>query len=430
MMQENTNSGNEPSNPFRLNLSEIKTEQDAASVPSQPEQPQPEHSEHPPQPEQPDQSSQSEQPQPEDASASQPVPPVQVQPQLEVQLPAQVQPPIPVQPQVQPRVSAPAQAVSRETVVAGAEWQAQQKLALLISLPVLAAILIYAYWWTTPTLEELFNTWSNNVDYHHGFFVAPFVVYFLWVRRDTFPTQQGTRDAMLGIILGTALLLFWCFFRYYIMVWSMVTLDSWSILVWVWAVCLICFGPRVFVWALPSLIFLAFMFPWPPSYESMMREPLQKFAAQLSVYILRMTGEQAIAQANTVLMSDNQRLDVAAACSGIRVLVSVIAAAYAAVLLMRRPWWQNLLLFCMVVPVALFVNALRIAMTGLLIKHASARVESFGFQKETPVVCDEISGMIMLVLTFAFFVAIVWWFGKVFHRVDVSSQQTRIRYEE
>jgi len=407
MMQENTNSGNEPANPFRLNLKEIKTEQDAASVPSQP----------PPDPLQ-----QVVHPPPEEPSPSQPVPPVQPQ--------------SPVQPQVQPREERPTPAVSRttdvsrESVIADAELQSQQKLTFLISMPVLAAILLYAYGLSSPTLGDLFKTWTNNIDYHHGFFVAPFVAYFLWVRRDTFPTKRGSLDATLGMILGAVLLLFWCFFRYYVMVRSMVTLDSWSILVWVWAVCLMCFGLRVFIWALPSLVFLAFMFPWPPRIENLMRGPLQELAAQLSVYILRVTGEHAIAQSNTVLMSNNQQLDVAAACSGIRVLVSVIAAAYAAVLLMRRPWWQNLLLFIMVVPVALFVNALRIAMTGLLIKHASGTISGFGFDKKTPVVCDEISGMVMLVLTFVFFVAIVWWFGKVFYRVDVTSEQTRIRHEE
>ena len=399
-MQENTNSCNEPSNPFHLNLNEIKTEQESPSVPSQP-----------PPPVQPQQVVQSPA---EEPSASQPAPPV----------PAQVQSP------VQSRVHTPAPVPTPVTVLADTELLAQQKLAFFISLPVLAAILLHAYWWTTPTLTGLFTTWTNNIDYHHGFFVAPFVAYFLWVRRDTFPKMRGPRDTALGIILGSALLLFWCFFRYYVMIWSMVTLDSWSILVWIWAVCLMCFGVRVFIWALPSLVFLAFMFPWPPRYEIMMRGPLQELAAQLSVYILRITGEQAIAQSNIVLMSNNQRLDVAAACSGIRVLVSVIAAAYAAVLLMRRPWWQNLLLFIMVVPVALFVNALRIAMTGLLIKHVSGTIDGFGFKKPTPVVCDEMSGIVMLVLTFVFFVVIVWWFGKVFYRVDVTSQQTRIRHEE
>ena len=415
-MQENTNSGNEPSNPFRLNLNEIKTANEETFVPahSEPSEPQPtlqpEHLEQPVSLEHPEQVV----PPPEKLSEPQPIPQVQVQP--------------PVQPQS--RVLTPAPAVIREAAMVDTELQAQQKLAFLISLPMLAVILLYAYWWTTPTLSGLFSTWTNNIDYHHGFFVAPFVAYFLWVRRDTLPSKRGQLDTSLGIILGSALLLFWCFFRYYVMVWSMVTLDSWSILVWVWAVCLMCFGTRVFVWALPSLVFLAFMFPWPPSIESMMREHLQPLAAKLSVYILRVTGEQAIAQSNTVLMSNNQQLDVAAACSGIRVLVSVIAAAYAAVLLMRRPWWQNLLLFIMVVPVALFVNALRIAMTGLLIKHLSGTIDGLGFKKPTPAVCDEMSGMVMLVLTFVFFVVIVWWFGKVFYRVDVTTQQTRIRHEE
>jgi exosortase len=318
----------------------------------------------------------------------------------------------------------------REMVIADDGSLGQRWLAFVIAMPVLAGLLGYAYWSTIVGNMGLLETWKNSIDYHHGFFVAPFVAYFLWVRRDTFPVKQSKIDAALGIFLGLALLLFWGVFRYYVMVWSMVTLDSWTILVWVWAVSLMCFGIRVFIWALPSLVFLAFMFPWPPSVETQMRGPLQQFAAQLSVYILRTLGEPAIAQANIVLMSDNQHLDVEAACSGIRVLVSVIAAAYATALLMRRPWWQNLLLFCLVVPVALFVNALRIAMTGLLIKHASEQVESFGFAKKTSVVCDEISGMAMLILTFVMFVVIVWWFGLVFRRVEISEQQTRIRQSE
>jgi len=394
-MQDNTTSGNDTPNKFQVDFSKIKPASEAAPVPTRPESITP--------------------------------------PSLPPEQPQQVmQPPSPKKPS-QPATSAqtgesrPAPAVSRETIMAEAESRAQQWLAFLIAIPVLAAIMVFTYW---GTLVELSNTWMNNIDYHHGFFVAPFVVYFLWCRRDSFPAKRGAVDATFGIILGAALLLFWCIFRYYVMVRSMESPECWTILIWVWAVCLMCFGVRVFIWALPSLLFLAFMFPWPQTVESLMREQLQPLAAQLSVYILRLVGEHAIAQANIVIMSNNQQLDVEAACSGIRVLVSVIAAAYAAALLMRRPWWQNLLLFCMVVPVALFVNALRIAMTGLLIKHASEQVESFGFAKPTSVVCDEISGMVMLVLTFVFFVVIVCWFGMVFRRVDDSTQQTRFHQSE
>ena len=417
-MQENTIPDNEPSNPFRLNLNEIKSANDAVSVPSRPEppaappvpepvQPQPVEPPRPPEPSGP-------------AEPPAPQPPLPFQQEPFAALPAQ--PPQPETP-LGAGERTPDPVVSRETEMIDAGNPAQRWHAFVVTSSVLAALLCYVYW---STLADLLQTWKNNIDYHHGIFVAPFVAYFLWVRRDTFPVKQGRIDVAIGILLGVVLLLFWSVFRYYILVWSMITLDSWTIMIWVWAVCLICFGTRVFVWALPSLLFLAFMFPWPHSIEMQLREPLQKFAAQFSVYILRLVGEPAIAQANIVLMSDNQRLDIAAACSGIRVLVSVIAAAYAAMLLMRRPWWQNLLLFCLVMPVALFVNALRIAMTGLLIKHASAQVESLGFNRPMPVVCDEISGTIMLILTFILFVVLVWWFGMVFRRVEVSDRQTRI----
>ena len=375
-------SDNDPSNPFHLNLNEVKPANESASVPSRAEPPaqqQPEVSFHPEQPQQVEPPHPFEPPAPQPTWQFHPEPPVQPSP-------APVQSAPQPSPQSQVREYRHDPEVVREMVIPGDGSQGQRWLAFVIAVPVLAGLLGYAYW---STLSDLLETWKNNIDYHHGFFVAPFVAYFLWVRRDTFPKKQGMIDAALGVFLGLALLLFWSVFRYYVMVTSMVTLDSWTILVWIWAVCLMCFGVRVFIWALPSLLFLAFMFPWPHRVEMQMREPLQQFAAALSVYILRLVGEPAVAQANTVLMSNNQQLDVAAACSGIRVLVSVIAAAYATALLMRRPWWQNLLLFCLIVPVALFVNALRIAMTGLLIKNASEQVESFGFTNPKLSTCSE-----------------------------------------
>ncbi|MCL2346833.1 MAG: archaeosortase/exosortase family protein, partial [Planctomycetaceae bacterium] len=284
---------------------------------------------------------------------------------------------------------------------------------LFVAIPVL----VYAYWFT---IADLVNTWSKVIDYHHGYFVVPFVIYFLWARRDTFPTNGKMFDYWFGILLGTLLLGLWSFLRYQIMLFSMVSLDAWTILLWVFGVTLIFFGLRVFLWAVPSLFFLAFMFPWPVTLEMALRRPLQEFAAKLSVVLLRIIGEPAVSSKNTIFLGD-QQLDVAAACSGIRVLVSVVAAAYAAALLMRRPWWQNILLFCLVVPVALMINAMRIAMTGLLIVHASGYIDRFDFDKPTPVVADEISGIIMLILAFVSFVAIIFWLGKVFRRVTPVS---------
>lgn len=445
-MQDDNTPGNEPSNPFQLNLDEIKPADSspAASPPSAQSPVEPE----PPQPSQPVETpapveqTQVTEPQPTVGPPQVVAPPIEppveqpieqpqvAAPQPVVESPQGVAVEPPVAPVVVPRPSSP-EPVGKSfldglsSLFDGSE-RSIRILTRLGTVIVLLAVLFVSY---RSTILDLVTTWENNIDYHHGFFVIPFTIYFLWARRNTFPERQSQREVLAGIVLGAVVLLFWAYCRYKVMAYSMVSLDSWTILPWVFAVCLMCFGTRVFRWALPTLLFLAFMFPWPHSIETQLRGPLQELAAKLSVYILRLCGEPAIAQANIVLMSDNQQLDVAAACSGIRVLVSIIAAAYAAVLLMRRPWWQNVLLFCLVVPIALMVNAFRIALTGLLIKHASDFIDGRGFEKPTPVVCDEISGMVMLILTFVFFVLIIWWFSKVFQRVEVSDHQTRIRQE-
>ena len=284
---------------------------------------------------------------------------------------------------------------------------------LLMICAVLGATLVIAYWYT---LVDLVKTWNEVTDYHHGFFVIPLVIYFLWNRRGTIPRNISTTDRVAGVVLGFTLLGLCVLCRHQFMIYSMVSLDAWTILLWIFGVTLIFFGFRTFLWAAPSLLFLAFMFAWPDSIEIMFRRHLQGIAASMSATILWLIGEHAISINNTIWL-DSIQLDVAAVCSGIRILVSVIAAAYAVSLLMKRPWWQNTLMFCLAIPVALVINAFRIVTTGLLIKYASGMVESFGFNKPVAVVCDEIAGNIMLVLAFFTFILIVYYIGKVFERV-------------
>lgn len=284
---------------------------------------------------------------------------------------------------------------------------------------VLGATLVTAYW---HTLVDLVNTWYEVTDYHHGFFVIPLVIYFLWSRRSSIPQNISATDRVAGVVLGFILLGLCVLGRHQFMVFSMASLDAWTMLLWIFGVTLIFFGFRTFLWAAPSLLFLAFMFPWPDSIEVLFRRHLQGIAAKLSALILWGIGEHAISINNTIWL-DSIQLDVAAACSGIRILVSVIAAAYAVSLLMRRPWWQNAFLFCLAIPVALLVNALRIVTTGLLIKYASATVESWGFDKPVGVVCDEIAGNVMLLLAFLTFILIVYYIGKVFERVEPEENE-------
>lgn len=286
-----------------------------------------------------------------------------------------------------------------------------ERMRLLTLLVVALPLTIYSFW---PSLVEMVYKWYTHVDYGHGFFVVPLVALFLYLRLDTYP---GTRYRLSWF--GLLPILICCAMRYFAADAYIETLDQWSLLFWIFGIVWFFYGSRVFRWGLPSLAFLFFMFPLPWSYENLLRNNLQRIAAQFAAGILQVIGEPAIAINNTVRMS-TQELSVDAACSGIRFLISVLAIAFATILLMRRPWWQNVLIIVIAVPLALFVNASRIAMTGILLTHFPGFLQNMtGSQGRVDVLADEIAGITMIFVALGMFFAFIWYLGKVFRRVEI-----------
>ncbi len=287
-----------------------------------------------------------------------------------------------------------------------------EKLRLILLLVVMLPLSLIAF--KTP-LMQIFYVWWYQIDYGHGFFVLPLVAVFLYLRLDTYP---GTRYRLTWI--GLAPLLVSCLMRYAAVSEGRETLDQFSVFFWILGVVWFFYGTRAFLWALPSLGFLVFMFQLPWSFEHMMRDWLQKFAAQFAAILLQLMGETAIPIKNTIRLS-TMELNVENACSGIRFLISFFAIGFAAILLMRRPWWQNLIVAAMIVPLALFANAARIAMTGTLLIHFEGfltAIQGSG-QRSLGVLADQIAGLAMIIVSLAIFFTFIWYLGKVFRKVEL-----------
>jgi exosortase/archaeosortase family protein len=62
----------------------------------------------------------------------------------------------------------------------------------------------------------------------------------------------------------------------------------------------------------------------------------------------------------------SQRLEVAQACSGLRLFSGILAVTFAFLVVFRRPLWEKLVLICAAVPIAIVSNVARIVATGLL----------------------------------------------------------------
>lgn len=221
----------------------------------------------------------------------------------------------------------------------------------------LAACGLWSYW---PTLVGLVTTWSRVSDYAHGFFVVPLSLYFLWIHRHSFP---GLRASSPG--LAVALLLLSLALRHAGDAFYFTFLDGWSLLPWVAAVCALLGGLPLLRWCWPSVVFLVFMIPLPFSLENDLSGPLQRIATVLSTHTLQFLGQPGFAEGNVIVLG-HQRLEIAQACSGLRLFLGIVALTYAYVVVIRRPLWEKFVLIAATVPIAIVANAARIVATGVL----------------------------------------------------------------
>ena len=280
---------------------------------------------------------------------------------------------------------------------------------------ILAIVMVpLCIWASLPAWGAMVYEWYHTDDYSHGFLVIPATLLFLYLRLETYP---GTRYNLDWV--GLFPILIYCVLRYFAGTQFMDSLDALAIWFWILGITWFFYGWRVFLWALPSLGFLVFMFQLPYTIDVLMRNQLQLFAAQFAAALMQMIGMTAIPITNTIRLS-TMELGVEAACSGLRFLMSIFAIAFATVLLMRRPWWQNILILAIAAPLALFVNAMRIVVTGVLLEYYYDTVAAWTpDEKSVGVFADEFAGKVGIVLALGLFALFVWYLGKVFRRVEI-----------
>jgi exosortase len=299
-----------------------------------------------------------------------------------------------------PASGAPAALRSASPAAGPAPAQGDWRLALAAGAACLA-VGIWAYW---STLWALVEVWNREPDYSHGFLVAPLAIVFLVVQRVYYPQSYpgiGPSSPAVGLpLLALALAMRYASGLYYFDF-----LDGWSIIPWAAASVALLGGWRLLVWSLPSIGFLWFMVPLPFGWETRASLPLQKIATKLSCYALQVLGQPAFAEGNVILLGENQ-LEVAQACSGLRLFISVMAVAYAYVALVRRAWWEKAILVLAVVPIAIVANVTRIVATGLLYEFTSGEL-AHKFS-------HDFAGYAMIPLAGLMFASVHWYLVKLF----------------
>lgn len=222
----------------------------------------------------------------------------------------------------------------------------------------LMAALVAAYF---NMLQFTATYWAKDM-YSHGYIVPLFAAYLFWVRRRPLVEPEAW-ERWLGVGLVAAALGLRVFTSYY----DYNVYERLTFLVAVLSLPLIVGGLPMLRWAGPALGFLAFMFPFPAVLENSMLVELQHYASAMSTWVLQTLGISAARQGNTISIDTLATpLEVAEACSGLRMLTIFGAMSVAMVMIIDRPWWDKLVILLSAVPIALASNVVRIVTTALL----------------------------------------------------------------
>ncbi len=280
------------------------------------------------------------------------------------------------------------------------------------------ATFVWAYW---PVLDKLVDQWSRIADYSHGFLVIPIALAMLWVRSsDWFDSNRSdeTAGGFAVVCLGMASILIAMSMRFVAAKYFFYALAGWSIPFWVAGFVLLFYGRQAFVWALPAIVFLFFMVPLPYAVETAVARPLQIASAQISCFIFQSLMLPAALEGNTILLGD-YTLEVARACSGLRITLGVAALAFAFAVFFQRTWFSNLLMGIAILPIAILANSLRIVITGLLYR--------LGYSESFMSLGHDGAGLLMLPIAAALFLGLIWYLDRLLPQVEELDSSSLIR---
>ncbi len=262
---------------------------------------------------------------------------------------------------------------------------------------------LFHYWFYV----QNFQSWENNQDWGHAYFVPLVSLYLLWLKRAEVaalsprPFWPGLLVVLLGVV-AYALFLVGSLNNH--------MARGFAVILTLWGLILTTAGPaaaRVAFWPVAYLIFAVTI------SERIMRDitfVLQLAASQGAEALLSAIGIPTERSGNVLHVANAQGqefpLSVAEACAGMRTVIGFVALGAAVALAAARYWWQRVALLMLAVPIALLMNVGRVALLGILtLKDPElARGQAHMFV-----------GTLLLIPAFLIYMALVWALNRTVH---------------
>jgi exosortase len=279
-------------------------------------------------------------------------------------------------------------------------------------------LFIATYWPVLRWLWDKGNPIYGEPEWQHAMFVPVIGLYYLFVNRQAL-IDAPKRPAWSGLLILAGGLL-----MYGYAIWPLG--NQWftgiGLIVAIFGLVVLRCGWSVMKTAWFPIVFLVCAIPWPGLFYQDLAGPLQRLAATVAVYVLQMTGVDAIHSGTKIIMATStgtwRTLNVEEACAGLRSLMAFVSVAAAIAFLSIRPLWQKAIIVISAVPIAIFCNVMRVSGQGLLDHYCSQQL-SEGF-------AHMFVGFVMLMPAFFLILLVGWILDNIFiDEVDSKALEAR-----
>jgi len=265
-------------------------------------------------------------------------------------------------------------------------------------------------------LRWIVRTWNNDPSWSHGYLIPLFSLYFLNQRKREILTLQP-RPSVFGLVLLVACLVF---FVLNVTQFRIAYFERLTPLPTLAAVILFLGGWRLLRHTWLPVAFLLFAIPLPVRLYKGITIPMRLIASDVARWVLDLVP--GLDAGGTGVVIDvvyrgqvmDPSLNVAEACSGIRLLMAFVALGVAMAYLHPRPVIQRIILLISTIPIAILCNIIRVTITGLIYVLWDPRYAQGRYH--------DMLGLAMLPVAFALYGALAWYMNHLF--IDEQMQST------
>ena len=211
-----------------------------------------------------------------------------------------------------------------------------------------------------PVFRILAGKWAESEEYSHAFLTLPIILYMVFQNRHRVVETPATFTplGLVTLVLASAL-------YYFSLLTEVHTVIALAMYLTVLGTVVFLFGIRS-LWVLfTPLLLLLMLIPFPDQLYIQLTFPLQLKVSQMSEAIIGLFGIP-VHRAGNVLTIPQKSFEVVEACSGLRSVITMLTLSVVMGYFLLVRTTSKLLLVAASIPVAIFVNLIRVVTIVLL----------------------------------------------------------------